>query len=215
MSVKHWLLPCGRKLTNTSGFTLMELMVTITIAGIVMGLALPSFNAAIRNNRLTTYANDFVTAMNVARSEAVKRGMSVTVRRVDNLSFTNLGAGANWENGWDVFADVNGNGTYNGGVGGDTLIRTYPALRGGYILRGNAGFPAFIRFGSNGQSNAGGIFMVCDDRDNNATAEADTSRLIMVNAVGRVSMGVDTDVPKNGIPNDPGNGNADSTNCTP
>lgn len=201
MSVKFRFLPRSQKLKNISGFTLLELMVVVTIAAILMAIAIPSFNEAIRNNRLTTYANDLVTAMNVARSEAVKRGVPVFVRS----------SGANWENGWDVFIDINGNSAFNAGV--DTLIRTYPTLQNGYTLRGNAAFPVFIRFGSNGQSNAAGFFMVCDDRDNNATAEANTSRLIMVNALGRVSMGIDTN--NNSIPNNQNNGNADSTDCTP
>ncbi len=208
MSVKLRLLPRSQKLKNISGFTLLELMVVVTIAAILMAIAIPSFNEAIRNNRLTTYANNLVTAMNLARSEAIKQGMPVTVRRVDNLSSTN--SGANWEDGWDVFTDVNGNGAFNAG---DILIRTYPPLQNNYTLRGNAVFPAFINFTANGQSNGAGIFMVCDDRDNNAIAEANTSRLIMVNALGRVMMGIDTD--NNSIPNDPNNGNADSTDCTP
>jgi type IV fimbrial biogenesis protein FimT len=185
----------GNKLSNEGGFTLLELMVVVSIAAILLGIAIPSFNATIRNNRLTAYANELVTALNVARSEAVKRGQEVVVRRT----------GANWENGWQVFVDIDRTTPAKENVldaGTDIVLRVYPALRTPFTLRGDAAnFPVFIRFTPAGRSNAAGIFVVCDDSDGLATPVANTSRLIMVNAVGRVSMGVDTDntqIPENG-----------------
>ncbi len=84
----------------------MELMVTIAIAAILVGIAIPSFTSIIASNRLTTSANELVTALNLARSEAVKRGIQVTVRRKGTTS-------KQWENGWDVFVDSDGNDTFN------------------------------------------------------------------------------------------------------
>ena len=69
-----------------SGFTLMELMVTIAIAAILVGIAIPSFTSIIVSNRLTTSANELVTALNLARSEAVKRGMRITFCKIANGS---------------------------------------------------------------------------------------------------------------------------------
>jgi type IV fimbrial biogenesis protein FimT len=218
----------SHKLTNKSGFTILELMVVVTIAAILMGIAIPSFMEAIRSNRLTTYANELVTALNLARSEAVKRGVNVTVRRVDNLSSTNLGVGANWENGWDVFVDqqpVLGEFDDDGDAnlceaGEDCLLKTYMGMKTSYTLRGNSGaapdnFTSFIRFSPSGQSNNIGSFVVCDDRDGNSIPEQNTSRLIVVNSVGRVSMGRDTN--NDGIPNTDNVPTADSnlTLCTP
>jgi type IV fimbrial biogenesis protein FimT len=204
------------------GFTLLELMITVTIAAILLGVAIPSFFEAIRSNRLTTNANQLVTAFNVARSESVKRGMSVTVRRVDANSATNLGAGANWEDGWDVFVDRNANGVFNDDgdanpcettnsvLNEDCLLKAFPGLQTNYTLRGDANFPAFIRFAPDGRGNATGFFVLCEDSDNNAVPEANTSRLIEVYSVGRASMGVDND--NNQIPERNG---ADIATCQP
>jgi len=187
--------------TETSkGFTLVELMVTIAIAGVLVGIAIPSFTSIISNNRLTTSANELVTALNLARSEAVKRGVSVTVRKIDDKSSTNKNktawASANWEQGWDVFTDANDNGEFD--TGDDVLLKTYAALSASYTLRGN-NFTNFIRFTSSGQSNTNGSFVICNNSDGNNTPEANTSRLIIVNSIGRVRMGLDAN--NDGIPN--------------
>jgi type IV fimbrial biogenesis protein FimT len=208
MSVIYQPSP-GNKLTNDGGFTLLELMIVVSIAAILLGIAIPSFKATIRNNRLTAYANGLVTALNVARSEAVKRGRSVTVRKVDDKSSTNLDAAANWEDGWDVFTDADGDGEFETGDA-DILIGTYPALNSFYTLRGDGNFADYISYGASGRSHASGIFVICDDSDGLATPAANTSRLIMVNTVGRVSMGIDTDNTQ--IPE---NGGADLATCTP
>lgn len=62
-----------------AGFTLVELMVTVAIAAILLGIGVPSFRALIENNRIAAASNDVVTALQYARSEAVKRGVLVDV----------------------------------------------------------------------------------------------------------------------------------------
>src|SRR3569832_2422194 len=61
------------------GFTLGELLVTISIATILVTLSVPSFSDFVKNNRMITQTNDFVTALNVARSEAIRRGNRITL----------------------------------------------------------------------------------------------------------------------------------------
>lgn len=55
------------------GFTLLELLITIAVLGILLGIAVPSFQSSLTNSRLTTAANDLVGALQAARSEAIKR----------------------------------------------------------------------------------------------------------------------------------------------
>ena len=193
---------------NNTGFTLIELLMVIAIAAILMTVAVPGFQGMIQKNRLATISNEFITALNYARSEAVTRGIRVTVGKT----------GANWENGWEVFSDRDGDGIFEDdgdstlcedGVD-DCVLRSYPVLSGSYTLRANNNFTNFVNFKSNGQSNNMGSFVVCDNSDGNNLPEANTSRLIVVNRVGRTFIGLDAD--NDGIPEkDDG---SEITSCT-
>lgn len=168
----------------------MELMVTVSIAGILLGVAIPSFTFIISSNRLTTYANELVTALNLARSEAVKRGQHVVVTK----------AGTNWEDGWQVFADIDRSTPAKQNVldADDIVLRVYSALPVSYTLRGNNNFTNFIRYQPDGTSNNIGSFVLCDNSDGNNIPEANTSKLVTVNSTGRVHIGIDAD--HDGIP---------------
>ena len=58
---------------RSRGFTLMELMIVLTLAGIILALGAPSFGEFRRNNRMAGIANDFLVGVQIARSEAIKR----------------------------------------------------------------------------------------------------------------------------------------------
>jgi type IV fimbrial biogenesis protein FimT len=174
-----------------AGFTLIELMITIAIAAIVLGLAIPSFTSTIASNRLTTGANELVTALNFARSEAIKRGIQVTVR--------NKGASSQWESGWDVFVDINANETFNDNgngtlceVGEDCLLRTYDALPTGNTLRtGASTYKDYAAYLPSGLSTvvAGDTFTLCSG---SGSGTAMPQRTITINATGRPRVDVAT-----------------------
>jgi type IV fimbrial biogenesis protein FimT len=171
-----------------SGFTLPELMITIVIAGILVGIAIPSFTSTIASNRLTTYANELVTALNLARSEAVKRGVQVTIRRKGTTS-------AQWESGWDLFVDNNANNTFedNGNAplcepSEDCLLRTYDALPSGYTLRtGSSHYKDYAAYLSSGLGVSGNdAFRLCNGTDITA------SRSITMSFIGRARVSTGT-----------------------
>ncbi len=86
------------------GFTLVELMVTLAVAAIILAIAAPSFSQMIRDHRLITTANDFMGTMQLARSEAIRRGVQVTMLPITQ---------GDWTSGWNVFTDWNGNESLN------------------------------------------------------------------------------------------------------
>ncbi|VAX07175.1 hypothetical protein MNBD_GAMMA26-1447 [hydrothermal vent metagenome] len=90
---------------NSSGFTLIELIVTIVIMGILIGIGVPSFQDMMNNSRASTHANNLVTAFNMARSEAVKRGQTIEVCSANAGGTACAGAGVGWGSGWLVWWD--------------------------------------------------------------------------------------------------------------
>lgn len=85
--------------TRSAGFSIAELMVILTIVGILLAISVPSFQVLIQNQRLTTAANSLFMAVNLARSEAIHRGT-----RVDMVP---AGDGTQWGRGWIIFIDEN------------------------------------------------------------------------------------------------------------
>ena len=77
------------------GFTLIELMVTLTLLGVLLGIAIPSFRDFVATQRVKSAAFDLAAALLLARSEAVKRNSDVTVAPV---------SGTDWTTGWTVKA---------------------------------------------------------------------------------------------------------------
>jgi type IV fimbrial biogenesis protein FimT len=82
------------------GFTLIELIVTITIVGILLALAAPSFGEASLGSKLAATANRLLASATLARSEAIKRNASMTL--CASADGANCAASGGWEVGWIV-----------------------------------------------------------------------------------------------------------------
>jgi type IV fimbrial biogenesis protein FimT len=173
-------------MTHHRGFTLIELLVTLSIASILIAVAVPSFRELSIRNRLTTYTNDFVATVNVARSEAVRRGSTVTVCKSDD----GAKCGGAWSDGWIVFHDANGDGIFD--EGNDTLVKTHEGLASSYTINASESFEENIIFGPDGSANASGLFAVCHK------GNLKGARAIVLTRM-RPRVGRDTD--NNGIPN--------------
>lgn len=100
------------------GFTLLELIVTMTVAAIVMVLAVPAFDTLIARNTKAAIINSLRSSIYIGRSEAIKRNQSVTICPTEN----NLDCSADWNRGWMVFIDADRDGQMTGGS--TDLIRT-------------------------------------------------------------------------------------------
>lgn len=82
---------CGRRSVRNRnrGLTLIELMVTLVIIGITLGVAVPSFQNMTTRNRIITETNEFLLAVNFARSEALKVGGQVSIQLTDPSNANN------------------------------------------------------------------------------------------------------------------------------
>ena len=99
------------------GFSLIEVMVTVGILGVLAALAGPSFQPLIAKWRVLQTVDNMKSTIYYARSEAVKRGGSLGVEKAKNVgSCTLAGTNQEWGCGWFVFVDNNGNGKWNGGA---------------------------------------------------------------------------------------------------
>lgn len=163
-----------------SGFTIIELLITVSVVGVLIAIAMPNYNSFVKNNCLTTTTNNLVTSMQIARSEAIKR-------RTDIGVYTAGG----WAAGWEVFIDADGGGDKDGG---EEVLRTMTPTCGTGLLTITeiGGAPAsnpndstandtiFI-YNSEGFIDSAGTFNICDDRT------GETGREIVISITGRPS----------------------------
>lgn len=81
------------RIKQSNGFSLIELMVTLSILGIVLGIGLPSLDSLVKSSQLKATSSKLQQSINYARGEAIKRNRSVELRAVNN----------DWKKGWQVF----------------------------------------------------------------------------------------------------------------
>lgn len=105
------------------GFTLIELLVVALIMGILLGIAAPEAITFIRRSQAMGSVNEFISDINMARSEAIKRRTRVTIcARQDDSA---CGSATDWNNGYLVFADANSDGAFNAG---DRLVKAVQSM---------------------------------------------------------------------------------------
>jgi len=164
--------------TKQQGLTLVELMITLAVAIILVTVGMPMFTGMAANNRAAAQTNALVSAMKLARSEAVKRATTVNVCAAATtlpVASPTCDAGSPASTrGWIVHADVNNNGFDAGDV-----IRAWDGLANSAGI--NTTGANVVQFGSTGESNGGFTFELVE---NDATGTG--TRCVTVTAVGQV-----------------------------
>ena len=165
------------------GFTIIELMITLTVFAVMAVVAVPSFVGFVDRNRTVTSANSFLNVLMIARSESIRRNRSVTVCNADGTGLaceTNAALGLQWESGSIVFDDVDGDNVADA----NEIILIGEGIPNGFTLRQVGGtFGSSLDYTPTGETfptTAGTIFNLC-------RADLDTakSRRINISAAGR------------------------------
>ena len=139
--------------TKQGGFTLLELMITLIILGIMLGLGLPAMSKMIQGAGVRQAANELVRDFNIARSQASDLNQGITLCRRSGTSTDCIGAssGDGWnENGWLIFVDANQDDTPD--VDGVFIRVTDPITTAEINLNSTTGntFDGAIKFAADG-----------------------------------------------------------------
>lgn len=156
--------------SKIKGFTLIELLVSLLIAAILLGLSLPGFQDTIESSVTNSQAKLLMTTLNLARSEAIKRGTEVGICASDDSVDCE---DDEWSEGWIVFVDNNGDADGDDGSidAGDVVIRVFDALGSNSVL--TSSFDLF-QYNELGFSETGGVqtLKICPSSDNAANARS-------------------------------------------
>ena len=104
------------------GFTLGELLVSMTVIALLLGIGVPSYNSVVLNARQVSSANELLSSMHLARDIAITRNLRVTM--CPSASGNDCEA-VSWRQGWIVFHDTNENGSTDPG---ETIERVVEAV---------------------------------------------------------------------------------------
>ncbi|MEO7432625.1 MAG: GspH/FimT family pseudopilin [Dokdonella sp.] len=174
---RHW--------RQSGGFTLIEMMVTIAIVAILAAIALPSYQQAIKTNRVTADTNDLISAFNIARNEAISRGHPVSVCASSNGTSCAGVAVTDWSSGWIAFTDYGAPGVLEAGLG-DQVVRVWGKANINDTVKSTSfGYVMFNRTGVAriGNANlAGGTFTITP-----SSCQANQQRSLSITRMGRTA----------------------------
>mgnify|MGYP006431161229 CR=1 FL=1 len=155
---------------KSQGFTLIELIVTVSILAIGAAIAVPGFQNLIQSNRVSTQTNNFISSVKVARSEAVKQGQPVTMRAVEG----------NFGNGWCIYQGPSGTDCTNA-----TTIREFGEPSG---ITLDAGGNTTFQFNGQGELETPNTAVTVNVDPKNCSGASNQRRVVSISVIGRPSL---------------------------
>jgi type IV fimbrial biogenesis protein FimT len=131
---------------SVRGFTLIEMMVVISIVAILTFLAIPSFVETIKRYHVAAIKDELEASIHLARAEAIRRGVQVILSRTTGCGKTLVDSG-DWGCGWEMVIDSNADSIK---TVGEQILQTY-SIPGNYLLNHFAGAPQSLAFNVWGQ----------------------------------------------------------------
>ena len=154
------------KNTPQSGLSLVEILVTLSIISLLMGAAVPQFQAMVEKNKVQALMDEFASSLYLVRGEAAKRGFHVSLCASNTAKTECDTSVANFSAGWIIFVDYDGDGLLDDptilfDVSGDGVEDTpeelifvsHAAAGSGYEVQSASG--TAVTYRSNGQSDGG------------------------------------------------------------
>jgi type IV fimbrial biogenesis protein FimT len=176
-----------------SGFTLIEAITVMTVAGVLLAIGVPSFKYVTTANRMSSDVNGLLGDLQFARAEAIKEGQPVTVcPTADNgVSCANV---TTWQTGWMVFVDNGVTGTVDGN---DVVLRIQAPFTNQEQMQADQGL-TYVNFNREGfVSNAPNpVTITLHD----STANAQYTRCLSFTIIGAMSTQIATNTTAEGNP---------------
>ncbi|MBT8091694.1 MAG: GspH/FimT family pseudopilin [Gammaproteobacteria bacterium] len=180
------------KITTTKGFTLYELLITVLIVGVILALGVPNLREYRQNGRMTAAANDMLSAVHLARTEASRAKSTITICASANSMAADADCGGTWDQGYIVFVDSNADIARSGTT--ETVLQAHPAAATGvlFAVADDATYFSFAPTGLgrtiDGKPPVSQIVM-CDDRGNVRAAGGNSAaRLFSTTPLGRATI---------------------------
>lgn len=175
------------------GFSLIELMVTLAVASILVGMLAPNMRTYLQNNQLSNGVNDMLHSIQVARTEAIKRqlpaggGVVVCGTAAPTVADAALTCDYATFKAWFVFVDANGNWQHDAA---EAVIERHGLLDAGVTVKTDAN-ARIVSFGASGFANPAGArvpmrtLVMCDSRGVKQTGTGSTARALLITTTGR------------------------------
>ena len=181
-----------RSSAATRGFTLVEMMVTVAIAGIMLALAAPAMQQFVTQKAVSSSSDELVSALRFARSEALKRSSPVSVCGGNGGTTATTAActSNDWTKGWIIFADRDGNGVYSYSSSNptDELLRVQQAVPQQVVGPTPTGTTAYVEFVATGMALGAKSFTFRPNLNSSNANFNKFSRIVCVNSQGRTNV---------------------------
>jgi len=162
---------------HCAGFTLLELLSSIVIVLIILGVGIPALKATVTSNRLTTSINALAGTLAYTRSEAIRRNQHVVVCK--SKTGTECTREGDWRTGWLVYVDLNQNRSLDAA---ERILGSHQLTEKIQVDYRAFGSRHYLVYRPSGTTRTNGTFTFCDP------AYPEAARALIITKTGRARL---------------------------